>query len=99
MPVKVVTTCSRTAKDAVGASEGDSQTQRFVYRVTGVIDPPIDTNLPQVKQLQTTLQNSFADDIIGEYIGRLQNDYGVSINQTALEPGHRRRPANTNAPR
>jgi peptidyl-prolyl cis-trans isomerase D len=98
VPVKVVGDVFKTAKDGVGASEGDSQTQRFVYRVTGVTDPPVDSNLPQVKQLQTTLQNSFADDIIGEYIGRLENDYGVSINQAAMNQVIGGGPANTNAP-
>jgi hypothetical protein len=30
------------------------------------------------------LQNSYADDIIGEYIGKLEADMGVKINQQAL---------------
>jgi peptidyl-prolyl cis-trans isomerase D len=34
--------------------------------------------------LLTSLQNSFADDIIGEYIGKLENEIGVAINQSAL---------------
>ena len=49
-----------------------------------MIDPKRDANSPEAKQLSTTLQNSYADDIIGEYIGRIENDLGVNINQTAL---------------
>jgi peptidyl-prolyl cis-trans isomerase D len=84
LPAKVVDAAFKVAKGAPGSSEGETQTQRFVFRVTDVIDPPLDTNSPEVKQLTTTLQNAFADDIIGEYIARLESDYGVSINQAAL---------------
>jgi len=52
--------------------------------VTDVIDPKLDAASPEAKQLSTTLQNAYADDIIGEYIARLENDYGVTINQSAL---------------
>jgi len=84
VPAKVVDAAFKIAKGAPGSSEGETQTQRFVFRVTDVIAPPLDTNSPEVKQLTTTLQNSYSDDMIGQYIARLENDYGVSINQSAL---------------
>jgi peptidyl-prolyl cis-trans isomerase D len=84
VPAKVVDDVFKTPKGAPGSAEGEAPTQRFVYRVTDVIDPKLDAATPEAKQLLTSLQNSFADDIIGEYIGRLENDYGVAINQSAL---------------
>jgi peptidyl-prolyl cis-trans isomerase D len=84
VPAKVVDDVFKTPKGAPGSAEGEAPTQRFVYRVTDVIDPKFDAAAPEAKQLLTSLQNSFADDIIGEYIGRLENDYGVAINQLAL---------------
>jgi hypothetical protein len=30
------------------------------------------------------LQNSYSDDLVGEYLARLENDFKVSINQSAL---------------
>ena len=84
IPAKAVDAVFKTPKDAAGTAEGDSQTQRFVYRVTDVIDPTLDPASPQSKQLSTTLQNSFADDIIGEYLGRLENEIGVTLNQSAV---------------
>ena len=84
VPAKVVDAVFKTPKGAPGSAEGETQTQRFVFRVTEVIDPPLDANSPEAKQLTTTLQNSFADDMIGEYIARLESDFGVSINQAAL---------------
>jgi peptidyl-prolyl cis-trans isomerase D len=84
VPAKVVDDVFKTPKGAPGSSEGDGPTQRYVFRVTDVIDPRFEATAPEARQLSTTLQNSFADDIIGEYIGRLEIEYGVSINQSAL---------------
>jgi peptidyl-prolyl cis-trans isomerase D len=84
IPTKVVGDVFKTAKGSAATAEGETPTQRFVFRVTDVIEPKFDAKTPEAQRLTTTLQNSFADDIIGEYIGRLENDLGVSINQTAL---------------
>jgi len=84
VPAKVVDAVFKVAKGAPGSAEGETQTQRFVFRVTEVIDPPLDANSPQAKQLSTSLQSSYSDDMIGQYIARLESDYGVSINQQAL---------------
>jgi peptidyl-prolyl cis-trans isomerase D len=83
-PAKLIDTVFKTPKGAPGTSEGDTQTQRFVFRVIDVVDPTLDEASPEAKQLSSTLQNSYADDIIGEYIGKLEADLGVSINQQAL---------------
>jgi peptidyl-prolyl cis-trans isomerase D len=74
----------RTAKGEAGQAEGVDDTHRVVYRVTQVTAPTFDADAPQAKQIATTLQNAYADDLIGQYIARLENDYGVKINQTAL---------------
>jgi peptidyl-prolyl cis-trans isomerase D len=84
VPAKVVDAVFKVAKGAPGSAEGETQTQRFVFRVTEVIDPSLDANSPEAKQLTTSLQSSYSDDMIGQYIARLENDYGVSINQSAL---------------
>jgi peptidyl-prolyl cis-trans isomerase D len=84
VPAKVVDAVFRTPKDTIGNSEGDKETERFVFRVTEIIDPAFDANSQQGKAIATTLQNSFADDLIGEYVVRLENDFGVTVNQSAL---------------
>lgn len=84
IPAKVVDAVFKTAKGEAAASEGEQDTSRFVFVVTGVTDPTYDANTPQAKQLTAQMQNSFADDIIGQYITRVESDIGVSINQTAL---------------
>ncbi len=83
-PAKLIDAVFKTPKGAASVAEGDSQTQRFVYRVIDVVEPTLDEASPEAKQLSSTLQNSYADDLIGEYLGKLQADIGISINQQAL---------------
>ncbi|HVZ53213.1 MAG TPA: SurA N-terminal domain-containing protein [Pseudolabrys sp.] len=84
VPAKLNEAAFRTAKGGVGTAEGDSGTQQFVFRVDEVTIPTFDAKSAQNKALDTSLQNSYADDLTGEYIARLENDYGVKINQDAL---------------
>jgi len=84
VPAKVVEVAFKTPKGAPASAEGENLTQRFIFLVTDVIEPKLDAAAPEAKQLLTSLQNSFADDIIGEYIGKLENEIGVAINQSAL---------------
>ncbi len=84
VPAKVVEAGFKTAKGAPASAEGGQATERFVFIVTDVIEPKFDSNSPQTKQLASQLQDSYADDIIGQYIARLESDIGVSINQSAL---------------
>ncbi len=83
-PAKLVDAVFRTAKGAAGTAEGASETQQYVFQVTEVTIPSFDANSAQSKALERQLKNSYADDLIGEYIARLESEYGVKINQTAL---------------
>ena len=84
VPAKVVDVVFRTPKDAPGTAEGDKPTERFVFRVTDVVDPTIDAPSTQGKAINDALQNSYVDDIVTEFIGRLENDLGLKVNPAAL---------------
>ena len=94
VPAKVLDAVFATAKGAVTSADGATQDSRMVFRVTDVTDPKLDANSPDAKKLEASLQNSYADDIIGEYLARLENDYGVTINQQALTQAIGGGPAN-----
>jgi peptidyl-prolyl cis-trans isomerase D len=81
-PAKLVEAAFKTPKGAPASAAGDEETTRFVFRVTGVTDPPLDPITD--KQLTTVLQNSYSDDIVGAYVSRLESDFGVTFNQQAL---------------
>ena len=84
VPATVVDTAFKTAKDAAASAEGANDTQRYVFRVVQTTDPALDANAVTVQQLKNLLQNSYSDDLVGEYLARLESDFKVSINQSAL---------------
>jgi peptidyl-prolyl cis-trans isomerase D len=84
VPASVVDDVFKTAKGVAGSAEGESGTQRYVFRVAEVTDPALDTSAVAVQQVRTVLQNSYSDDLVGEYLARLENEFNVSINQSAL---------------
>jgi len=84
VPASVVDDVFKTAKDAVGSAVGQSDTQRYVFRVAQVTDPALDANAVTAQQVKSVLQNSYSDDLVGEYLARLENEFNVSINQSAL---------------
>lgn len=84
VPPKVVATVFRTPKGDAGSSDGAKPTERAVFRVTDVAEPTFDPASDQGKKIAATLQSSYADDIIGAYLGKLENEFGVTMNQAAV---------------
>ena len=84
VPGKLVQAAFVSAKDAPSIAEGDKATERFIFKVTAVEDPKLDANSPEAKAIAATLLNGYADDVVGSYIARLENEYNVTINQAAL---------------
>lgn len=74
----------RTEKGAAGAAEGDSATERIVFRVTDVTVPNFDAAAAEGRQLSEEIRRSISDDILAQYIAHLQTELGTSVNQEAL---------------
>ena len=91
VPAKIVEASSARRRARRRAPKAEKQTER--YRLPGDrrLDPPFEAGTPQGKAINDTLQNSYADDLVSEYIGRLENDFGVNVNPAGAESGHRRR--------
>jgi peptidyl-prolyl cis-trans isomerase D len=84
VPAKTIEAVFRTPKGIPASAEGNKETERYVFVVTNVVDPPFEAGSPQGQSIATALRNSYSEDLIGEYIARLENDFGVSINSSAL---------------
>ncbi len=84
VPARVLNDVFTTPKDGIGNSEGDRPTQRVVFRVTDIMVPPLDPNSPEAKQIESLLKTALFEEFVSEYITRLQNDLGTTINQSAL---------------
>jgi len=84
LPAKLIEAAFSTPKGDPASTDGNEATTRYVFRVTEVTDPKLEKDSDAAKELTTALQNSYADDITGEYIARLENDFGVDVNQTVV---------------
>jgi peptidyl-prolyl cis-trans isomerase D len=85
LPARVVTEVFRTAKNAVGSAEGQNATDRVIFRVTDIKVPTFDANSAAVKSLTDQLKGAYNDDLLGQYVTRLENELGININQAALD--------------
>lgn len=84
LSIPALTEVFRTPQDGVGTVEGASPTERMVFRVTEIKVPPLDPEAAETKRIDDTLKNRATDDLDTQYVVRLQNEIGVSINQSAL---------------
>src|SRR5262249_22796219 len=74
----------RTAKDAAGKTEAAKPAEQVVFRVTDIVVPGLDLASDEAKRARETLNRSLSEDILAEYIARLESEIGVTINQSAL---------------
>ncbi len=72
-------------KGASGAAEGAKPDERVIFTVTDIVNPKLDANAPDSKKIEDLLQASYSDDMIGEYLARVEKELGVTLNQTALD--------------
>ncbi|NVO13993.1 MAG: peptidyl-prolyl cis-trans isomerase [Rhodoplanes sp.] len=84
LPPEVIAQVFKTPKDGVGTAIGTSPTERIVFRVTDVKPPPFDAEADVTKKLLDQLRNAYSDDVMAQYVGQLQSDLKVKINQAAL---------------
>jgi len=84
LPARVIAEVFRTAKDAVGGAEGQNATERVIFKVTDIKVPTFDANSEAVKRLTDQLKTAYNDELMSQYVRRLENDLGIDINQAAL---------------
>jgi peptidyl-prolyl cis-trans isomerase D len=82
VPASAITAAFRTAKDGVGQSGAGSEWT--VFKVTEVTVPPVDMASDEVKKLQETLQRGLADEQVAQYVTKIEQVIGTSINQAAF---------------
>jgi peptidyl-prolyl cis-trans isomerase D len=73
-----------TAKDAYGSSAGDDPAHWIVFRVVEVKTPPLNANSPDSERIAQTVQRELSADLSGQYVARLEDDLGASVNASAL---------------
>jgi peptidyl-prolyl cis-trans isomerase D len=73
-----------TPKDSAGTAPGADADERVVFRVTDISVPGFNVLSNDGKQIDDSLRRSLAEDLVSQYVQRLQTDLGATINQNAL---------------
>ncbi len=84
VPASAITAAFRTAKDGVGQTAGTSGSEWVVFRVTDVSITPVDFASDDIKKLKETLQRGFSDELVAQYVTKLETGIGTTINQAAF---------------
>ena len=80
----VVAAAFRTAKDSAGQTPDPSANGWIVFRVTDVTVPPVDLASDPMKKLKENLQRAETDELLAQYVTKLESEIGTSINEAAL---------------
>jgi peptidyl-prolyl cis-trans isomerase D len=74
----------RIPKDGAGKADAAKPPEQVVFRVTDIVVPGLDAQSSDAKSSVETLNRAVSEDVVSEYIARLEKESGVSINQNAL---------------
>ena len=84
MPPAVVSAVFTTPKDGVGSAEGKEPSERIVFQVTDISVPAFDAASPDGRKIADTMRRTITEDLLAQYIARLQADLGATINMDAV---------------
>lgn len=84
MPPRVINEVFRLAKDQAGSAEGEKADERVIFRVTDIKVPPFEPNSATTAKTIDQLKEAYNQDILSQYVVRLESDIGTDINQKAL---------------
>jgi peptidyl-prolyl cis-trans isomerase D len=80
----VVERVFQTPKGAAGSSAMKDPTNLVVFRVTDVKIPEFDAKSADVQRNDASLRRSLSEDLFGQYVTKLENSLGISVNGDAL---------------
>ncbi len=69
------------AAGSVAAEDGN----RVLFKVVDAKVPPLDVNRPDFRNIVDQMKTALDEDMVAQYVGQLQGEIGVQINQPALD--------------
>src|SRR4029077_19383044 len=84
MPPSVIEAVFAAAKGGAGSARGKDATERVVFVLTDITVPGFDAASSEGKRIEETTRRSLSEDLLAQYVGRLQTELGASINMEAL---------------
>jgi peptidyl-prolyl cis-trans isomerase D len=85
LSIRTIDGIFRTAKDSYGAAEATAQGEQVVFRVTDITMPTLDSTSEEATRIRDSLNRSFTEDVFSGYLGYLQRQVGVTINESVLK--------------
>ena len=84
MPPSVISAVFATPKDGVSSADGKDGTERIIFQVTDISVPAFDANSPDSRKITDSMRRSITEDLLAQYVTRLQTDLGATINMDAV---------------
>jgi peptidyl-prolyl cis-trans isomerase D len=75
----------KAAHGASGSADGASPGERILFQVTEIKTPQFNADSDEIKRIDEALRARATEDIIAQYVARLESDVGVKINQAAVD--------------
>jgi peptidyl-prolyl cis-trans isomerase D len=73
-----------TPKDGFAGAEGDDPSQWIVFRVDDITTPAFDSKSPDGEHIAQKVQVDLSEDLVGQFMSRLESDLGTSVNTSVL---------------
>lgn len=67
-----------------GAGSAAAPNGRIIFKVTGSEVPAFDASTAAMKSAAANSRAAIAEDLVNQYLGKLQSDLGVTVNEAAL---------------
>ena len=84
LPPAVIDAVFRTAKDGIGSAPGANATEQYIFHLTDIAVPAFNADTPEAKRVDELVRQSLTEDLLTQYVARLETEYGSSINLNAL---------------
>jgi peptidyl-prolyl cis-trans isomerase D len=85
LSVRTIDAIFRTTEGGYGSADAAAPVEQIVFRVDGVTMAKVDEKSEEATRVREALNRSFTEDVFGGYLGYLQRQVGVSINDNALK--------------
>jgi peptidyl-prolyl cis-trans isomerase D len=67
-----------------GAGSASVPDGRVVFKVIDSVVPPYESDTPAAKSMAEQMRNAFEQDVLSQFVRRLETDTGVTVNQAAM---------------
>jgi peptidyl-prolyl cis-trans isomerase D len=83
MPANIIAAIFGVGVHKAGSSANPTG-GRVLFQVLDAVVPPMDANNPEFKKIIDQVKGGYLDDVLAQYLARLEQNFGIKINTQAL---------------